>query len=296
MPILVDHLLREQLEHLSPDFPIVYFHDEMADLPVREGPVHWHPEFEIATAKTGVLDYQVGENHLRLDAGDTVFVCPNMLHRICQTEGSIPDPMPGIVFPGTLVAPETSRIYQTCVQPLLAAENLPFILIRRGTHGPVLDSAQRIYSLLETQAPFYEIRILRELLSIFTYLNEHFDEWPRMEASRVQTRTQIRVQQMLSFIYAHYAEKVSLKDIASAAHISRSEAARCFDVYLHCTPVEALTMYRLQQARVMLMETPLAIQEISGLCGFHSAGYFTRQFRRYYGYAPGKVRGLGKSC
>ena len=46
----------------------------MKDLPEREGPVHWHPEFEIVTAMSGVLDYQVGEEHIQLPAGKAVKV------------------------------------------------------------------------------------------------------------------------------------------------------------------------------------------------------------------------------
>ena len=46
MPVILDHQLREQMHHISPEFPITYFHDELIALPNREGPVHWHPEFE----------------------------------------------------------------------------------------------------------------------------------------------------------------------------------------------------------------------------------------------------------
>ena len=92
MSIILDYQLREQLHHISPEFLITYFHDENIDLPAREGPVHWHPEFEIVTAQMGVLDYQVGEEHILLHAGDSIFVNANMLHGIKQDQpnGSVP--------------------------------------------------------------------------------------------------------------------------------------------------------------------------------------------------------------
>lgn len=49
MSINTDHQLREQMSHDNVVFPITYFHDELALLPNYEGPLHWHPEFEIAT-------------------------------------------------------------------------------------------------------------------------------------------------------------------------------------------------------------------------------------------------------
>ena len=74
MPIILDHQLREHIPHNAREFPITYYHDELVILPDRTGPLHWHPEFEIATAEFGVLDYQVGEHHIILEAGDSIFV------------------------------------------------------------------------------------------------------------------------------------------------------------------------------------------------------------------------------
>lgn len=64
MPIILDHQLREQIPHKATEFPVTYFHDELAEFPNWAAPFHWHPDFEIATAVSGVLDYQVGSSML----------------------------------------------------------------------------------------------------------------------------------------------------------------------------------------------------------------------------------------
>ncbi len=69
MPILLDHQLREQIPHETTEFPLAYYRDELASLPGRAGPAHWHPDFEIATALTGVVEYQVGQQHVALEPG-----------------------------------------------------------------------------------------------------------------------------------------------------------------------------------------------------------------------------------
>ena len=51
---------------------------------------------------------------------------------------------------------------------------------------------------------------------------------------------------MLSYIYGHYRENITLEDIAKAADINRSEAGRCFKRYMSCSPMDALIQYRLQ--------------------------------------------------
>ena len=82
--------------------------------------------------------------------------------------------------------------------------------------------------------------------------------------------------------------------IAGAANISRSEAGRCFNTYMGCSPVDALIQYRLQMAHRMLNDVTLTLQEISYCCGFNSVNYFSRQFRKIYGYTPAQTRTLGK--
>lgn len=296
MSIILDHQLREKMAHDASAFPISYFQDELALLPNQVGPLHWHPEFEIATATSGVLEYQVGQERITLRPGDSILVGGNMLHSIRQLSGDVPDPMPNIVFFGSLIAPETSTIHAQYIQPIIDDHALPYVVFRhdQSEHAQVNMLIQDIYRLLREQPRCHEMAVQRHLSSIFEYLALHFDALPRTEATSVQLNTQVRVQQMLAFIHAHYAEEVTLADIAGAASISRSEAGRCFQAYMGCSPVDALIRHRLQNAHGMLRDTTRTLKEISHACGFSSVNYFSRQFRKHYGYAPSLAREPGK--
>ena len=138
------------------------------------------------------------------------------------------------------------------------------------------------------------MRVQRSLNAIFEYMALHLDSLPRVDTSRVQITTQIRIQQMLSFLYDHYAEDICLLDIAQAANISRSEAGRCFQSYMRCSPIEALIRNRLGAAHAMLRDSDRSLFEICLACGFHAVNYFSRQYRRYYGCPPSQVSVSGK--
>ncbi len=296
MPIILNHQLREQINHDTEVFPITYYCDELATLPNREGPLHWHPDFEIATAVSGVLDFQVGRQHIMLEAGDSIFVNGNMLHGIKQLSGNVPDPMPNIVFSGAVIAPETSAIYQKYIHPIACCDTLPFIVFKQknGWHDEVNRLVRNIYCDMAEQGPCYEMAVQRELSSIFEPIFSNFEDLPKSETTRIQINAQVRLQKMLSYIYEHYAEAVTLEDIAGAANISRSEAGRCFNAYMDCSPVDVLIRYRLQTAHRLLSEKTLTLREISSACGFNSVNYFSRRFRQAYGYTPGQNHTLGK--
>ncbi len=296
MPIVLDHQLREYIPHNAVNFPITYFHDELAALPNWTGPMHWHPDFEIATAECTALDYQVGEHHIILEAGDSIFVNGNMLHGVKQLSNDVPDSMPNIVFSGTLVAPETSAIYQKYIQPLVQCELLPFIVFRGGDgfHREVNALIRDIYKQMNEKKACYELAVQRNLNRIFEYISGHISELPKVQATRIEINNQIRLQKMLTYIYENYAGSVTLEAISKAANISRSEAGRCFRKYMGCSPVEALIQYRLQVAHRLLAEKTLSLQEISFACGFNSVNYFSRQFKRVYGFAPSQNDKWGK--
>ncbi len=296
MPIIIDHQLREQISHDVTAFPITYFHDELASLPNWAGPLHWHPDFEIATAVNSTLDYQVEQQHITLNPGDSIFVNGNILHAIKQISGDIPDPMPNIVFSGAIVAPETSEIYQKYILPVKQCNALPFVVFRHenSCHKEVNNLIKDIYTCFSKKKQCYEMTVQRALSCVFEYIFSNFDNLPKNNATRIQINNQIRIQKMLSFIYEHYTETITLEDIANSANISRSEAGRCFNLYMGISPVDALIKYRLQMAYKMLNENIYTLQEISYACGFNSANYFSRQFKKNYGYTPGRSEKMGK--
>ena len=99
---------------------------------------------------------------------------------------------------------------------------------------------------------------------------------------------------MLDFIYTHYQKQISLKDLAQAANVSRSEAGRCFNSFMNCSPIEFLIRHKLQIAYKMLAEKIYTVEEVCNFCGFNSVNYFRRQFKAKYGITPGKYCALGK--
>lgn len=296
MAIILNHQMREQIPHNVIEFPITYFHDELIELPDWTGPLHWHPDFEIATAECGILNYQVGGQHIIMEAGDSIFVNRNVLHGIKQLSGDIPDPMPNIVFSGTLIAPETSTIYQKYLRPIAQCDLLPFVVFRHNdlSHSDINCIIKDIYRQMNEKRECYELAVQRNISRIFEFISYNFNQLPKFEETRIQINKQIRLQKMLTYIYENYAEPVTLEDIAKAADISRSEAGRCFHTYMGCSPVDALIQYRLQMAHQLLSERAQTLQQVSYACGFNSVNYFSRQFKKKYGYSPKQSGDMGK--
>ena len=296
MSIMIDSQFRERLRYGTDDFPIGFFENELSEMQDYTFPLHWHPEFEILSTIDHEIDYQVDQAHYLLSPGDSIFVNGNVLHGLRQIPAPSYEQLPNIVFSSMVVASETSVITTKYIRKISTCESLPCIVLRKGYgwHDDVLALLDEVYTHMRSHDECYEMIVQRCLIEIFEAFYEHFDELPRIEASRRQINTQVRIQQMLDYIQTHYSDRLTLDSIAAAAGISRSEAGRCFKSYMNCTPMDVVTQHRLSTARKLLVETDLTILEISMACGFNSEHYFSRAFHDYYGTSPGKIRNLGK--
>lgn len=101
---------------------------------------------------------------------------------------------------------------------------------------------------------------------------------------------QNKLVQIREYLFAHYAEKISLDDLSQIFFISKyhliREYRKCFGV----TPGNDLIACRISHAKTLLRFTPQSIEEISILCGFHNAAYFIRMFKRAENMTPLEYR------
>lgn len=92
------------------------------------------------------------------------------------------------------------------------------------------------------------------------------------------------------YFHTHYADELSLKDIADAGTMSIAQCNRCFNKMLNVTPYEYLIQYRLQKATNLLKDATLNVTEISEIVGFNNVTYFIQAFKKVCGISPKKYR------
>ena len=102
--------------------------------------------------------------------------------------------------------------------------------------------------------------------------------------------TNDKVKLMMVYIHEHFAEKISIPELAAAAFLSERECFRIFHDCLHMTPVEYMKNYRLQAACQMLAKGQEPVTSISHACGLGSSSYFGKVFREYMGCTPMEYR------
>ena len=93
----------------------------------------------------------------------------------------------------------------------------------------------------------------------------------------------------IRWIEEHFAEPITLDEIAESIHISKSECCRCFQRVLRITPFEYLLKYRIFYATKLMQQQDPAASSISNLAitvGFGNISYFNKVFKRILNMTP----------
>ena len=94
----------------------------------------------------------------------------------------------------------------------------------------------------------------------------------------------------VAYIDAHYAENISVADIARESGYSESQFRRVFERVIAKSPSNYITTIRLNAARKLLSTTKKSVTDIAVEVGFFDQSHFTRAFKRERGITPGQYR------
>lgn len=98
------------------------------------------------------------------------------------------------------------------------------------------------------------------------------------------------VSSVVAYLQTHYAEKITLDDLAKAAALNKSYLVRLFKKSMGTTPIEYLSSLRLSAAKNMLANTDAPIKRIADQCGYEDPSYFIARFRLAFGQTPDAYR------
>lgn len=94
----------------------------------------------------------------------------------------------------------------------------------------------------------------------------------------------------ITYINEHFAEKITLEDLAAKASLSPFYFTRVFAKETGMTPHQYLIATRLSFARLLLKTTDFSIKEIAFRCGFSDEGRFCSSFKKREHMTPSQYR------
>ncbi len=111
----------------------------------------------------------------------------------------------------------------------------------------------------------------------------------QVELLRTGDRVQANhVQRAMAFVRCHFDEPITPRDVAEKVGVSPGYLSRIFSALRDETLGDYILRTRIRSAKAMLETGFYTVKEVAFLCGFSSASYFCRMFRRLEGMTPGE--------
>jgi AraC family transcriptional regulator len=114
----------------------------------------------------------------------------------------------------------------------------------------------------------------------------------RLSAARPATRKELyrHLWRAKEFVEACFTERITLRDVATAAELSPHHLLRLFKACFGETPHQLTTKRRLERAEQLLLTTDRSVTEVCFDVGFESLGSFSTLFKARLGVSPAQCR------
>lgn len=249
--------------------------------------VHWHNAIEIIYVKSSWYEAVADSCTYHLEEGDILFIPSGIMHSLFAAPTGfrmiyLINPDPYKTFRDYSVL---SPLFTQCIHITPKSEPLIYESIRRK-----LDKATEIYF---SDTDFKELTIYSYFAEILMMIGR--DRLKRFDSPSVTFKQNDyvgRFNDIIDYINAHYADELTLEDVAARCGFSKFYFAKLFKEYSNTTFLDYLTFKRLAAAEEMLVSSDKTMTDIAMLSGFNSISSFNRAFKRKKGVSPSKYKSL----
>lgn len=98
------------------------------------------------------------------------------------------------------------------------------------------------------------------------------------------------IQKAVIYLDDHYAENITVKQLANISHYSVAQFRRLFHTLMQMSPSAYISTIRVNAAKTLLATTDKRISDIAAETGFFDHAHFIRSFKRLTGVTPAKYR------
>ncbi len=289
---LIGDTTEEALPDFSADFPCATTRAELHRYPGGLLPWHWHGAAELFFIEEGELEYCLPRGTMRFPRGSGGLLLPGVLHK---TTWAGPGPVVQLLHlfdPAFLFGGHETRMGRKYLLPLLGEGAAPLLPLDPGEPEQAEALARLRASFdLDESAWGFEADLRQALCDSWLF----FARLPRggMDGDPGGAEA---VKQMIAFIQRNLSEPLDAEAIARAAHVSPRTCYRLFRETLRMTPNEYVQASRVRRASALLARREGSVTEVALACGFESASYFGRVFRKMTGKTPVEFQNWQKNA
>lgn len=135
------------------------------------------------------------------------------------------------------------------------------------------------------------IEKIKTIDSLCYTLQESLDTYIECMFSQIPGKNSDTVRKAMKYISEHFAEPITLEDVASYVHLNPSYFSSSFKQACGSSFKEYLNMVRIEESKRLLANTDYSLISIAISTGFEDQSYFSKVFKKHTGITPKQYRG-----
>lgn len=204
---------------------------------------------------SGTGDFQIGDKHLQVKPGDVLFLPSNVPYEV---EYSVSESIVIHLEHCNYEEAEAFSLNNPTEMSLLFHQMYQEWKERRSVNG----AKSALYGILD-----------------------------QLEKEKNAWMTGTEFANCLQYIETHFCDSsLNIGTVCKEGFISVSSLQRMFLQQFGISPMQYVIKLRMNKAMRLLVENTHSVKEVAVLCGFSDEKYFSRAFKRKYGYPPSRLR------
>ena len=293
------------IAHANKDYPVGVYYVEPGNMYMGYVRWHWHEEMEINLVKSGSAEFTIGDEKVVLTEGQAIALNCNVFHAIRSVSGDDCVLISLLFHPHILFKDHTTSSATGYMDPIIKGTKYRYVVFdRKDMWGrSAMSYLNDIFDANFSQEFGYELITKAYLCQLWVHFLKKYNNnttlyTPAKNTPPAYSLDESRIKDAISYIQQHYAEPITLDDIAGSIHVSKSECCRCFKRAVDLTPFEYLMRYRILQAADKILQhdrETTSISELASSVGFNNTSYFNKLFKKYFDCTPTEYRKLSKT-
>lgn len=252
---------------------------------------HYHPEVELIFFIKGRTSGVIGESFHQFEEGDLALLGPNFPH-VLQEDKEFARQYPESRPFGLIIQFTEGFLGKDFLQkPELFAINQ---LLKKSKRGLAFrkTTVEKVSPILLEMHKQNETRKLFSLLDVLNTLSETDDFLfltPK-DYAYDHTQDEDRMHAVNRYVYEHFFERISIRDIALVANMTESSFCRYFKSRTLKSFTKFLNEVRISYACKLLNNETYSVTDACFESGFTNLSYFNRQFKAIMKMSPKAYR------
>lgn len=273
-------------EHLTEELNPTFLYTWKGTRTYNEPNYHSHENcIELNFVLSGSGKYRIDDQIYEVTEGDIIFINPGMYHQALTDGKGKPATEFFIGFTDINFYGMKPNYFSISDSPVF------------HTSGELRQKISKLISSMDTESAgwkpgrYFMLRsyLVQLLLLLVRTTHQTPAESQKGYAFESVNRKYI-VEQIISYFEDHYAERISLDQIAENIYLSPFYINKLFKHETGETPIRYLINIRLEHAKELLEQGKcISIQDVAGQVGYDDAYHFSKLFKKKYGMSPSQV-------